>query len=48
MKLGDVPLAAGQFHRCCIGQSEVNFLLKYVLNIEEHFLIVIFGPSIVT
>ena len=32
----------GQFHRCRIGQSEVN-----VSNIEEHFLIVIFGPSII-
>ena len=32
----------GQFHRCRIGQSEEN-----VSNIEEHFLIVIFGPSII-
>ena len=38
----------GQFHRCHMGQSEVNFVLKYVSNIDEHFLIVIFGPSIVT
>ena len=29
-----------QFHRCCMGQSEVNFLLKYMSNIEGHFLIV--------
>ena len=27
---------------------EVNFLLKYVSSIEEHFLLVIFGPSVVT
>ena len=38
----------GLFHRCCMGQSEANFLLKYVSNTEECFLIVIFGPSIVS
>ena len=32
----------GRFHRCRTGQSEVNFLLKYVSNIEEHYLIVLF------
>ena len=23
----------GQFHRCCMGQSEVNFLLTYIKQI---------------
>ena len=23
----------GKFHRCCMGQSEVNFLLKYMCQI---------------
>ena len=27
----------GRFHRCRTGQSEVNFLLKYVSNVEDDF-----------
>ena len=46
--VGTSKLQIGQFHRCCVGQSEVNFLLKCVSNIEEPFLIAIFGSSIVT
>ena len=41
-------LVSGQFHRCNMRQSVDNFLLKYVSNIEENFLIVILHPSIVT
>ena len=38
----------GQFHRCHMGQSEVNFLLRYMCQIYKNILIVVFGPSIVT
>ena len=31
-----------------VGDNQVNFLLKYVSNVEEHFLIITFVFSIVT
>ena len=37
---------SGRFHRCRTGQSEVNFLLKYMCQIQKKvFLIVTIGPS---
>ena len=36
MESSFIQLPVGRFHRCCTGQSEANFLLKYMCQIEKN------------